>query len=148
MWSYEHTTVTPADPATVWRLYADVSSWPDWNAGVERVELHGTFAAGATGELTPPGAEPLPFRIEAATQNEGYVSETDIAETVTLRATNRISPLPGGGTRISHTVELVGPAAAYFGQSFGPTLAAGVPRAAEALAAHAASVERARVGQQ
>jgi hypothetical protein len=141
MWSYQHTAETPADPATVWRLYADVSRWAEWNAAVGRVELNGPFAAGTTGELTPPGAEPLPFRIEVATENEGYVSETDIAETVTLRATNRITPLPGGGTRISHTAELVGPAAEYFGQSFGPTLAAGVPRAAEALAAHAAAVQ-------
>jgi hypothetical protein len=118
-----------------------VASWPTWNAAVGRLNLDGPFAAGATGQLTPPGAGPLPFRVVAATENEGYVSETDIAETVTLRTTSRLTPLPGGGTEISQHVELVGPAAEYFGQSFGPTLAAGVPRTTEAVAAHAATLE-------
>jgi hypothetical protein len=141
MWSYQHTSDTPAAPEVVWRLYSDVSTWPTWNTAVAKVDLRGPFAAGTTGELTPPGAAPLPFRIVAAEENEGYTSETDIAETVTLRTTSRISPLPEGGTRISHQAELVGPAAEFFGQSFGPTLAAGVPRTTEAVARHAAEVE-------
>src|SRR6266487_3243654 len=132
MWRYQHTSDTPAPPEVVWQLYSDVTSWPRWNTAVARVRLHGPFAAGTTGELTPPGAAPLPFRIVAADENEGYVSETVIAETVTLRTTSRLTPLPEGGTRIDHRAELVGPAAEFFGQSFGPALAAGVPRTTEA----------------
>jgi uncharacterized protein YndB with AHSA1/START domain len=143
MWSYQHSIETAAPPEVVWGLYSDVTTWSEWNAGVERVDLHGPFAAGTSGELTPPGADPLPFRIVAATKNLGYTAETDIAETVTLRTTSQLTPLPSGGTRISHTAELVGPAAEFFGQSFGPKLAAGVPRTAETLAAHAAAVEAA-----
>jgi uncharacterized protein YndB with AHSA1/START domain len=141
MVAYQHTSRTPAPPEVVWRLYSDVASWPRWNAAVARMRLDGPFAAGTTGELTPPGADPLPFRIVAASENEGYTSETDIAETVTLRTTSRLTALPEGGTEVSHHVELVGPAAEFFGQSFGPTLSAGVPRTAEAVAARAAAVE-------
>jgi len=142
MWSFEYSVETTAAPSTVWRLYRDVGGWPSWNGGVERLELAGEFEAGATGKLTPPGGEPMAFSILAATENAGYVSVTTIAETVSLRATNTIVRLPGGGTRITHRAELVGPAAEYFGQSFGPTLRAAVPKGAQALAARAAEVER------
>jgi hypothetical protein len=145
MWAFEHSVDTTASPATVWRLYRDAGGWPSWNGGVERLELDGEFEAGTTGKLTPPGGDPLAFSILAATENAGYVSETTIAETVALRATNTIVRLPGGGSRITHRAELVGPAAEYFGQSFGPALKAAVPKGAEALAARAAAVERAAV---
>ena len=138
MWVFEHSVDTTASPPTVWRLYRDVGGWPRWNGGVERLELDGDFEAGTTGKLTPPGGEPLAFSILAATENAGYVSETAITETVALRATNTIVRLPGGGSRITHRAELVGPAAEYLG----PAQKAAVPECAEALAARATEVER------
>jgi putative intracellular protease/amidase len=143
MWAVEHSEDTPATPEVVWHRYTDTDSWPEWNAAVGKVELTGPFEAGASGTLAPPGQGPLPFRVVEATENQGYVSETDIAETVTLRSANRLSPLPGGGTRITHRVELVGPAAEFFARSFGPVLSAGVPKTVEALA-HLAAKDSAR----
>ncbi|QIS11584.1 SRPBCC family protein [Nocardia arthritidis] len=135
MWTFEHSVETPAEPAAIWRLYTDVSRWPTWNNAVEQVRLNGPFTAGATGELTPTGQEPLPLRIADATENTGYVSETEIADTVTLRLVNTLTALPNGRTRITHRAELVGPAADHFGHSFGPALTAGIPRSVETLAA-------------
>lgn len=132
--SYEHTADTSATAAQVWARYVDVATWSQWNAGVAAVSLDGPFAAGTTGTLTPPGGEPLPFRIVAAEPGRSYTSETNIAETVTLRSRSVLTPLPAGGTRISQHSELVGPAAGYFAASFGPALAAGVPRTVTALA--------------
>jgi len=143
MWAVEHSEDTPAAPDVVWRRYADVETWPEWNAAVGQMHLTGPFATGTTGTLTPPGQGPLPFRVVEATLDQGYTSETDIAETVTLRTTCRLSPLNGGGTRITHRVELVGPAAEYFARSFGPVLSAGVPKTVEALA-HTAARDAAR----
>ncbi|MGH3999242.1 MAG: SRPBCC family protein [Pseudonocardiaceae bacterium] len=132
--SYEHTADTSATAAQVWARYVDVATWAQWNAGVAAVSLDGPFAAGTTGTLTPPGGEPLPFRIVAAEPGRSYTSETHIAETVTLRSRSVLTPLPTGGTRISQHSELVGPAAEYFAASFGPALAEGVPRTVTALA--------------
>jgi uncharacterized protein YndB with AHSA1/START domain len=134
MWTYEHSVEAAATPEAVWSYYRDVASWPSWNAAVGRVELDGPFAAGTTGALSPPDQGPLPFRIVEATENRGYVSETEIAETVTLRSTSELTPLDDGRTRIRHRVDLVGPAAEFFGKSFGPQLTAGVPRTVETLA--------------
>lgn len=133
MWSYEHSVETTADAAAIWALYSDVAKWPSWNGAVEHVRLDGPFGDDASGELTPPGQEPLPFRIVSAQENEGYVSETEIAETVTLRLANSLTPL-ADGTRITHRAELVGPGADFFGESFGPALTAGVPKSVQAVA--------------
>jgi len=141
MWKTEYAAESPAGPEAIWQLMADVSSWPRWNKAVEAVELDGRFEAGTAGRLTPPGQEPLPFRVVEARRGEGYVSETDIAETVTLRAENTIiARADGTGCQVVLRVCLVGPAADYFGQSFGPAIAAGLPKTGAALVAEAQSV--------
>lgn len=139
MWSVEHSVSADVPPALVWQRYRDVASWPEWNGAVESVVLERDFAAGTLGTLTPPGQGPLPFRVVSAVENEGYVSETSIADTVTMRVTAGLTPLAGGGTRITHRVELDGPGAPYFARSFGSVLAAGVPQTLKALAERAAS---------
>ena len=140
MWKTEYTAESPAGPDAIWQLMADVSSWPRWNKAVERVELNGPFEAGTAGRLTPPGQEPLPFRVVEARRDEGYISETDIAATVTLRAENSIIPRPdGAGCQVVLRVCLIGPAAEYFGQSFGPAIAAGLPKTGAALVAESKS---------
>ncbi|MEV0284874.1 SRPBCC family protein [Kribbella sp. NPDC050820] len=137
MWTYEHSTEAAATAEAIWSCYQDVATWPEWNAAVGNVELDGPFVTGTVGRLSPPGSGPLPFKIVEATENSGYVSETEIAETVTLRSTNRLTPLPDGRTRIQLRVDLVGPAAEHFGKSFGPQLTAGVPKTVETLARRA-----------
>lgn len=134
MWSVEHRTVTTAPPEVVWQRYRDVGTWPEWNQAAEQVTLDGEFATGAEGTLTPPGQQPLPFRVVEAVEATGYTSETQIADTVTLRMISQLERLPEGGTRITHRAELDGPAAQHFAQSFGPVLAAGVPQTLETLA--------------
>jgi uncharacterized membrane protein len=41
MWSTEHSVETSASPEAVWRLWADVPRWPEWNADLARAELDG-----------------------------------------------------------------------------------------------------------
>ena len=139
MFEFTHTVEAPVEPAAVWRLYRDVSTWPSWNPAVGSVDLDGEFAPGTTGRLTPPGQEPLPFRIVAAIENEGYTSQTKIADTVRLQTTSVLAPLPGGGTRITHRIAITGPGADFFGPSFGPAIAAGVPVAMRNLSEQAAA---------
>jgi hypothetical protein len=46
MWSAEHSVETSASPEAIWRLWADVPGWPEWNADLARAELEGEFQAG------------------------------------------------------------------------------------------------------
>lgn len=141
MWSFEHSIETSAAPSSVWRLYSDPATWPGWNGAVEAVEMHEPFGPGATGMLTPKGQGPLPLKIAHAAENEGYTSETAIAETVTLKLTNTLTPLSDGGTRITHHATFEGPAAQFFAESFGPVIAQGIPSAMQELANQAEKLE-------
>src|SRR5436190_11966067 len=139
MYEYEHSVETAASPAAVYRLYRDVAGWPRWDHGLTHTELHGPFAAGTTGVLTPAGQEALPFRMIEAVEDEGFTDETDIPGTATLRFEHRLTPLAGGGTRITHRVVITGPAA----ERLGPVVTSDVPEAMASLAAHALEAERA-----
>lgn len=125
-----------ASAEAIWRLYRDVSTWPSWDPGIEAVELHGPFEPGAEGALTPAGQEPLSFRMIEVTPERGFVDETAVAGAV-LRFIHRLLPLDGGGTRITHRVEIDGPAAGEVGPQAGPQITAGIPETMESLARHA-----------
>jgi hypothetical protein len=136
MWQFEHSIETRASTEAIWRLYRDVSTWPSWDEGIEAVELHGDLEPGAQGILTPAGQEPLPFRVVEATPERGFVDET-AAPGAVLRFIHRLQPLDGGGTRITHRVEIDGPAADEVGAQAGPQITAGIPETMESLARHA-----------
>jgi hypothetical protein len=135
MWTVEHTAESDAAPEAVYALYADVAGWPAWDPGLERCELDGPFATGTTGHLTPAGGEPLPFTVEWAEPARGFADVTEAMGHV-LRFRHTLQPLPGGGTRITHRVEIEGPAA----DELGPNVVGEMPEAMAALAALATRV--------
>ena len=53
MWSAERSIETSAAPERIWRLWADVARWPEWNGDIERIELEGPFAPGGRIVMTP-----------------------------------------------------------------------------------------------
>src|SRR5262249_49573764 len=75
-WKPEHAIEPSAAPEIVWRLFRDVAGWRRWNAGVERIELDGPFAAGTWFTMVPPGQEPLRSRLIEVREDQGFVDET------------------------------------------------------------------------
>ncbi|MHB1499597.1 MAG: SRPBCC family protein [Candidatus Dormibacteria bacterium] len=140
MYEFEHHLETAASPRSIYRLYSDVTQWPRWDAGPTQAELDGPFMAGTNGVLTPAGQEALPSRMVEAVEDEGFIDETEIPGTATLRFEHRLTPLPGGGTRITHRIVISGPAA----EQLGPMVIVHVPEAMEALAEHAMEWEGTR----
>jgi uncharacterized protein YndB with AHSA1/START domain len=132
-WDYEPSVDTTAPPAAVWRRYADVSTWPEWKFDVAGASLDGPFRAGATGTLKPATRDAMPLRIVRATENEGYLSETDLAGS-TLRIEHILEPLPGGGTRITHRATVPRAILDALGDEFGPVLYEGMRQTLDALA--------------
>ncbi|RZS89568.1 uncharacterized protein YndB with AHSA1/START domain [Motilibacter rhizosphaerae] len=137
MHTYEHSLDAACSADAVWALYADPESWTEWDGGVDRQEFDGPLATGTTGRFTPSGADPLPFTIEHAEPGRGF---TDVFELpgATLRGTHTLTPLPEGGTRITHRVELSGPAADELAPVLMPDITDGVPETVAALARLAA----------
>jgi hypothetical protein len=133
MWTYEHSQTTTATPRQIWPLYADVAAWLRWDRGLTSVTLEGPFAAGSSGMLTPAGQDGLPFTIVDATPNKEFTDETAIPGAV-LRFIHRLDPVEGG-TRVTHRLEIDGPAADEIGPNLGPMITADFADAVEALVA-------------
>jgi uncharacterized membrane protein len=132
MWAVEHSVATSATAEDVWRLWADVEGWPEWNAGVDRIELRGPFAVGSTILMTPPGDEPVELRITEAIEPELFVDEADGGDFV-VRTTHRVETLRDQRSRITYRMEITGPAA----EAVGPEISGDFPEVLAALAARA-----------
>jgi hypothetical protein len=131
MWTTEHSIETSAAPETIWRLWADVGRWPEWNGDIERVELTGPFAAGSTISMTPIGQEAVALRIAEAVEPELFVDEADLDGTV-FRTIHRVERI-GERLRIVYRMEATGPEA----DTLGPAISADFPETLAALAARA-----------
>lgn len=136
MWETEHSVETSAAPEEIWRLWADVAGWPEWNGDIERVELVGAFAAGGTIVMTPIGQEPIELRIAEAVEPELFVDEAELGEIV-LRTIHRVERLDPERVRVTYRMQITGPAADTLGPEIGAEISADFPQTLAALAARA-----------
>jgi uncharacterized protein YndB with AHSA1/START domain len=132
MWEYEHTVETDLAPEAIWRRWADVASWAEWNADIETVSLDGPFDVGGLVTMTPKGDEPVQLRIAEARMNEFFVDEAAF-NGVTIRTTHRLESVDGGRTRIVYRTEITGPAADELGAHIGPAITGDFPETMAAL---------------
>jgi uncharacterized protein YndB with AHSA1/START domain len=137
MWATEHSVEATAPPEQIWRLWADVAGWPEWNGDIERIELIGPFAAGSRIVMTPVGDEAIELRIAEAVEPELFVDEADMGEIV-VRTIHRVGHRLGPST-VTYRMEITGPAADTLGPQIGPEISGDFPQILAALAARAAS---------
>jgi hypothetical protein len=142
-WDYAPSVESPASVETIWQLYADVQTWPDWRVGIKHVELEGPFKSGTFGWLTPTDQPPMGIHIVEAKENEGYISETELARNVTLRLEHYLTPLPRGGTRVTHRATIPRASLDTFGLNFSPEFNAGIRATLRQLSARAVTLETA-----
>lgn len=145
MWTYEHSIDSQADADTLFALFSDVGTWPDWNAGVERMDLNGPFRAGTAGTMVVPEQGPLPFELTWVERGRGFEDATEIpgAEAV-VRVRHILEPLSHGGTRITYRCVIDGPAADEVGPGLGPMITGDFPEVMAALSARAGATTRER----
>jgi uncharacterized protein YndB with AHSA1/START domain len=136
MWTHEASAETTASPEAVWRLWADVESWPTWNGDIRRISIDGPFAPGARVLMTPFEQDPIELRITQAVENELFVDEAALGDMV-IQTSHRIEPASEGKVRIVYRMEISGPAAAALGPTLGPEITADFPDTIAALIEHA-----------
>lgn len=132
MWVTEKSAETTATPEAIWRQWADVRRWPEWNGDIERIELEGPFAVGSRITMTPIAQEPIELRIAEAVEPERFVDEADFGEVV-VRTIHRVEPLDAGGARVVYRLEITGPAADTLGPQIGPQISGDFPQVLAAL---------------
>ena len=86
MWEYEYSVNTAVPPDTIWRYWSDLATWPQWNDGIEKIEMDGPFAVGTTFQMTPPGEDPIVLRLVDIVPGELFTDEMDSGDfTVRVR---------------------------------------------------------------
>jgi Polyketide cyclase / dehydrase and lipid transport len=138
MWANEVSVGTSAAPEQIWRLWADVARWPEWNGDIERIELTGAFAAGGRILMTPIGEEPVDLRIAEAVEPELFVDEAHIGQIV-VRTIHRVQRIDSEHARVTYRIEITGPAADALGPQIGPEISGDFPETLAALVARAES---------
>jgi Polyketide cyclase / dehydrase and lipid transport len=126
MWATEHSIETTASPEEIWRLWSDVSTWPDWNADIERIAISGPFAVGSTISMTPSGQNTVELRIADVSEPDLFVDEADLGDVI-VRTVHRIDPLAGDRNRVTYRMEITGPAADSIGPGLGPEISSDFP---------------------
>lgn len=133
MWEYEHSVETAAAAETLWRHWSDMATWPQWNGGIETIDVEGPFAVGTAFTMTPPGDEPIRMRLVEITPGESFTDEMDAGDFV-VRTQHRLEPAATGLTRIVYRTEISGEAADHIGPELGPQITADFPEVLAALA--------------
>lgn len=140
MWAVEHSIETSANAEDVWRVWADVERWPEWNDGVDRIELRGPFDVGSTILMTPPGDETVELRIAEALEPTLFVDEADGGDFL-VRTTHRVDAVDDRRSRITYRMEITGPAADTIGPEIGSEISGDFPQVLAALAARAEAAQ-------
>ena len=135
MWEYEHSVKTTAAPEALWRHWSDMATWPQWNDGIETIDVEGPFAVGTVFTMTPPGQEPIRMRLVEIRPGESFTDEMDAGDFV-VRTEHRLEPVTAaaGLTRIIYRTEITGEAAGHIGPELGPQITADFPEVLAALA--------------
>jgi uncharacterized protein YndB with AHSA1/START domain len=135
MWEYEHSVETTAAPEALWRHWSDMATWPQWNDGIETINVEGPFAVGTVFTMTPPGQEPIRMRLVEISPGESFTDEMDAGDFV-VRTEHRLEPVTAtaGLTRIIYRTEITGEAAGQIGPELGPQITADFPEVLAALA--------------
>jgi hypothetical protein len=133
--SYTHTVETDVPASRIWRLYEDVSTWPQWDEQAEVVTRDGPFATGSTGTMKFAGQDPLPYRLVKVEPEREFIDETPVGDLV-IRVSHLLEPA-GDRLRVTYAAQIDGPAAQA--REIGPLITADFPQTMASLIALAAS---------
>jgi hypothetical protein len=138
MWTIEHKGEAATGPEPIFDLMKDVAAWPEWNAGVARVDMDGPFSSGTNATMVLPRGDVIAFRLVWVDHNRGFEDETDVPEEgVTVRVRHLLEPLGPQRTAITYQCIIDGPAADDVGPTLGPAITSDFPDVIKALAARA-----------
>jgi len=136
VWEYEYSVETTAAPEVLWRHWSDMAGWPQWNDGIETIDVEGPFEVGTAFTMMPPGEEPIRMRLVEIKPGESFTDQMDAGD-FAVRTEHRLEPAAGGLTRIVYRTEITGEAAGHIGPQLGPQITADFPEVLAALAKRA-----------
>jgi hypothetical protein len=77
MWTKTHSIITTdATKEQMWKLFADVNNWSQWDEGIEYAQLDGKFEQGNHFILKPKGGPKVKIRLVETIANKKFVDMT------------------------------------------------------------------------
>lgn len=135
MWATSYQATTMAEAERVWEALRRLHTGESLGPSSDSFVLDGPFAVGTELTITPQGQDPMRSTIVELTPNRAYADRTLFGE-LELTFRHSLRPVDGGGTIVTHTLEIDGPGSAEVGPELGPQISADFPVAmAELLAA-------------
>jgi hypothetical protein len=132
MWTTDYSQETDVPPTAIWAALRSLHVGETNSADTDRFEIHGPFAVGTEISVTPVGQDTFRSTITELAENQRYADETTFGG-VTLRFAHTLAPLDGGGTRVTHELQISGPDADQVGPELGPQISEDFPAAMSAL---------------
>ena len=138
----ESTVETSAPPEAVWAVWADPALRPQWHPRLAWATQEGALAPGARGRWKPDRAKPVDVEVATAVAPRRLVFHGTHGHGPKLAQghyEHEVTPLPSGGSRITHRMRLAGALAFPLSLTLGRML--GVSATPEAVAAVARLAE-------
>jgi hypothetical protein len=108
MWVKSHTIVTKeATKEQMWKLFADVNNWHNWDAGIDYAKMEGRFEKGNFFLLKPKGAPEVKIQLVETIENKKFVDQTNFP-LAKMRGTH-IFEDTADGLKITTTMSVEGP---------------------------------------
>jgi len=126
MWSTEYTATTDVRPDALWSALRDLHSGVPLGPHSDRFEMHGPFAVGTQLSVTPQGQSTMRSTIVELDEGVCYADVTEV-DGLRLLFRHTLAPTPGGGTQVTHRLEIHGPGADAIGPELGPQISSDFP---------------------
>jgi uncharacterized protein YndB with AHSA1/START domain len=131
---------TSASPTTVWKVWSDTTTWPQWNPDVQSMTLNGPFAAGTTGTMkTKQGTRQV--QLAGVVPGRSFRLETTVIPLTRFAFECKVASGPGGKTTISQAIRVGGPLGGLVGGMMGRQIADTFPALLQGLARQAEASE-------
>jgi polyketide cyclase/dehydrase/lipid transport protein len=116
---YGTSVETTASLEKVWRIWSDMSTWGDWNPNVSTMDWQGGFESGTSGVMNTRAGQHHKMQLLDVQPGRGFALETRVVPGTRFRFNCRVEPA-GGTTKVSQTVEVLGPLGPVMGGMLGP----------------------------
>jgi Polyketide cyclase / dehydrase and lipid transport. len=120
----------------LWRHWADMAAWPQWNDGIETIDVDGPVRGRHHVHHDPARRRADQDAAGGDRAGHSFTDEMDAGDFV-VRTEHRLEPAAGGLTRIVYRTQITGEAAGHVGPELGPQITADFPEVVAALAGRA-----------
>ena len=126
-----HDVIVQADPETVFSLYENIESWPQWDEEVVAVSLPDGLRDNAQGWLQPRSGPRAKIQVVSVTRPFQFSVESQLPG-CKMGFDHRIEATTLG-TRVTHGVYFKGATSFVFARLIGPSLNRGLPLTLQGL---------------